>query len=87
MNQTIESQVINIISMTAKIPVENIRPEQLIADVCESSLDLVNLLFDLEDKFDICIPDDAKYLKTIRDIVIDVEKLIEEKETNLESVE
>ena len=84
MSQSINNRIISVISNVTKIPVENIQSEQLIAELCESSLDLVTLLFDLEDEFNITIPDEARELKTVQDIVMGVEKLIHEKKMHEE---
>jgi acyl carrier protein len=82
MNQeTTEFRVINLIAKAQKIPAENIHPDQAIEEVCEDSLDMVNLLFALEDEFNLSIPDEARESKTIRDIVNGIEKLLQTEET------
>lgn len=49
---------------------------ELVSDLGLSSLDMVNIVVAFEDEFDIEIPDsDIKYLKTIGDIQIYVEKI------------
>lgn len=81
MNQeTIEFRVINLIAKAQKIPAENIHLDQAIEEVCEDSLDMVNLLFSLEDEFNLSIPDEAKESKTIRDIVNGIEQLLQTEE-------
>lgn len=80
MEQTLESRVINIIAKNQKISPADIRLEQLIEEVCEDSLDIVQMLFALEDEFNIDIPDEAKELKTIGDIVRGIAKLVALKE-------
>jgi acyl carrier protein len=80
MNKIVENRVINLIAKTQKISIDDIKLDQLIEDICEDSLDVVNLLFELEDEFDLSIPDEAKESKTIRDIVIGIEKLMNAKQ-------
>lgn len=80
MTPTIEHRVIQIVAKTTKISPEDVQLDQLIEDVCEDSLDQVNLLFELEDEFDVDIPDEARESKTIQDIVLGIEKLMQAKE-------
>lgn len=86
MNQSIEHRVFKILAKTKKCQPQDIKPEQLIEDICEDSLDQVNLLFELEDEFDIDIPDEARELKTVQEIVAGVEKLVNAKQEQEESV-
>jgi acyl carrier protein len=79
MNQSIEQRVLKIIAKIKNISPNDIRVEQAIEEVCEDSLDVVSLLFDLEDEFEISIPDEAKELKTIQDMINGIETLIQAK--------
>ena len=58
--------------------VENIKPEtSLMNDLEADSLDAVEVMMDIEDEFDIEIPDeDAEEFKNIKDIVSYVESKI-----------
>jgi acyl carrier protein len=77
MNQQIQDKVIQIIAKTQKLPPENIQLNQTIAEICEDSLDLVSLVFALEDEFNLDVSDKAKEAKTVEDIIVGIEHLIE----------
>lgn len=81
--QSIEQRVINLIAKTQNIPVENIHLDQAIEEICQDSLDMVNVLFALEDEFNLSIPDEAKESKTIRDIVKGISVLLQQNEDAL----
>lgn len=59
------------------VPAENVKMESnIIEDLGADSLDVVELVMALEEKFDVEIPDsDAEKLKTIADVVSFVEGL------------
>lgn len=77
MEQGIEKRVLKIIAKIKNISPEDIKLTQSIQEVCEDSLDMVTLLFDLEDEFSISIPDEAKELKTIQEMIVGIEKLVQ----------
>ncbi len=64
-------QVRAIIAKQLDIPEENIKPESsLIEDLKADSLDVVELVMDLEQEFDIEIPDDElPLIRTVGDII------------------
>jgi len=71
-------RVIRVISQTQKIPLETVKPESTFADLKIDSLDAINILFALENEFNINIPDDAgQELKTVNDLAAGVGKLLE----------
>ena len=75
MTQSVEHRVLKIIAKTKQIPPNEIQLEQSIDEIYEDSIDMVSFLFDLEDEFDIKIPDTAKELKTIQQIITAIEQL------------
>ncbi len=77
MDQQIQNRVIQIIAKNQKIPPEKIQLNQTIEEICEDSLDLVGLVFALEDEFNLDVSDKAKEAKTVRDIIVGVETLLE----------
>ncbi len=78
MNQEVAMRVIKVIAKTQKIPESSIELNQKIQDICPHSLNLVDLLFEIEDEFDISIADEnAQKLETVQDIVTGIEKLLE----------
>jgi len=68
---TLEDKVINIISDQLGIGVEEIKPEaRFLEDLGADSLDLVELVMEMEDEFSISIPDDkVEEIKTVQDTV------------------
>ena len=63
-------RVIRVISETQKIPADTVKPESTFADLKIDSLDAINILFALENEFNISIPDEAagQGLKTVQDL-------------------
>ena len=70
-------RVIRVIAETQRIPVEMIGPEATFEELKFDSLDGINILFALENEFDINIPDeDARQIKSIPEMVAGIEKLL-----------
>lgn len=69
-------KVIEILSEFTELKSEDMNQDtRLIADLCLNSLDVVNVVVEFEDEFDIEIPDEKiKELQTIGDIVKFLEK-------------
>ncbi len=69
--------VVDVVVEQLSVPKENVKMESnIIEDLGADSLDVVELVMALEEKFDIEIPDsDAEKLKTIADVVTFVEGL------------
>jgi acyl carrier protein len=55
----ITEEVMQIISRELKIPLERLTPDTALQDLGVESLDLIEIIFALEEKFDINIPYDA----------------------------
>jgi acyl carrier protein len=77
MNKEVIERVINVISRTQKIPRENITVDKTLEELGIDSFDGVNLLFALEDEFNVSLPDDAKGLKTVSDVVTGMQVFLE----------
>ncbi len=60
------------------IPVEKVTPDaNILKDLGADSLDLIELLTQLEDDYGIVIPDDeVEGLVTVADVAVEIEKLI-----------
>ncbi|MEO8127705.1 MAG: acyl carrier protein [Bryobacteraceae bacterium] len=70
------TRVINVIATTQHIPVENITADSTFEELKIDSLDGINILFALENEFNISIPDDeARGIRTVREMAAGVEKL------------
>jgi acyl carrier protein len=57
--ETITDEVMQIISKQLKIPLERLTPGTALQDLGVASLDFIEIIFALEEKFDISIPYNA----------------------------
>lgn len=72
-----ETRVIRVIAETQKIPIERIGAQSSFEEMKFDSLDGINILFALENEFDINIPDDAaREIKSVPEMVAGIEKLL-----------
>ncbi len=71
-----KNEVIEIISKVTEIPVKKINLDaNLVKDLKLESLDLVSLVAEFEEKYNIVVDDkDIKNLQTVKDIVDYIEK-------------
>jgi acyl carrier protein len=77
MSQTVTDRVIAVIAATQKISAEKIRPESTFQELGIDSLDGINILFALENEFDINIPDDsARSIRTVSEMIDGVDALL-----------
>jgi len=77
MPQDLISRVTRVIASTQKIPPETVTIDKSFEELKIDSLDGINILFALEGEFDVDIPDDAaRSIRTIREMVEGIEKLL-----------
>jgi acyl carrier protein len=57
MNDTIQQQVFEIIAKQAKTDVAKVKPESTLKDLGVASLEAIELIFDIEEHFNINFPD------------------------------
>lgn len=70
MPDDLTQDVIAIIAREQRIPVESIKPDSTFEELKIDSLDGVNIVFALEERFNLSIPDDvAKEMKSIQQVV------------------
>jgi len=75
------ARVIQVIAETQHLPPESITIEQTFAELKFDSLDGMNIMFAIENEFDISIPDEqAVQIKSVREMVEGIEKLVAAKE-------
>jgi acyl carrier protein len=75
--EDVAQRCIEIIARSKSIPVESISLSSNFDELAVDSLDKINISFEVEDLFDIEIPDDAlSTLKTVGDVVEGVRKLL-----------
>lgn len=79
MSEELTERVLKTIAAAQRIPVERISIDSTFEELGIDSMDGVNILFALENEFNITIPDEAaKQIRSIREMVEGVEKLLNE---------
>ncbi|KAA0069776.1 phosphopantetheine-binding protein [Rhodanobacter sp. T12-5] len=82
MTATIQQQVFEIIAKQAKIEVATIRPESTLKDLGVASLEAIEMIFDIEEHFDINFPEQqgANFdTDTAQSLVDAVQKALDDK--------
>jgi acyl carrier protein len=73
-------RVIKVIAETQRIPPEKITAESTFQELQIDSLDGINVLFAVENEFDINVPDDAaKSIRSVQQMAEGVEALLKQK--------
>jgi acyl carrier protein len=81
MPDQLTQRVLNTIAATQRISPEKVRADSSFQELGIDSMDGINILFALENEFDITIPDEqAKQIRSVREIVEGVQKLVAESE-------
>lgn len=76
MSETIFQKVAELIAKTKKVPVEQLTPDTTFEELRMDSLDGISLVFELEEAFNVSIPDEeALKFKDIRQVVEGLEKI------------
>lgn len=82
MNNTTQQQVFEIIAKQAKLDVAIVKPESTLKDLGVASLEAIELIFDIEEHFNINFPDQqgANFdTDTVQSLVDAVQKALDEK--------
>ena len=80
MPDELSDRVIKVIAETQHLPIDKITIDSSFQDLNIDSLDGMQILFALENEFDINIPDDAaREIKSIREMVDGVRQLVDAK--------
>jgi len=83
MSNEISERVRTVMAKHLRVPVENIASDATFEDLKIDSLDSVNLLFEIEDEFDISINDQqARDIKSVPEMVAGIEQLLAAKAEN-----
>jgi acyl carrier protein len=78
MPDQLTQRVLNCIAATQRISPEKVTIDKSFQELGIDSMDGINILFALENEFDITIPDEqAKQIRSIPDMVDGVRKLVE----------
>jgi len=76
----IAQTIIDLIATQKSLPPESITPASSFDELRMDSLDKINLSFEVEERFNISIPDNAlDSLRTVGDVIAGVERLQAEK--------
>ena len=79
MSEELTKKVIQIIADTQRMPVDKITPDSTFQELGIDSLDGINILFALENEFNINIPDDAaQTIRSVREMTEGVQKRIDD---------
>ena len=78
-----EQTIFDIIAKTCSVPRDRITLDSTLKDLDVHSLDAVQVLFEIEDKFDISVPEreDQYSAGTVRDLIEGVDRLLAVKAT------
>lgn len=82
MNDTTQQQVSEIIAKQAKLDVAMVKPESTLKDLGIASLEAIELIFDIEEHFNITFPDQqgANFdSDTVQSLVDAVQKALDDK--------
>jgi acyl carrier protein len=78
-------RVLKTLADTQKLPLEKVTPTSTFEELGIDSLDGINILFALENEFDINIPDEsARLVRDIQQLAEGVQKLLNAKSTPAE---
>ena len=79
MSEQLTQRVLSVIATTQRISPEKVTIDSSFQELGIDSMDGINILFALENEFDITIPDEqAKQIRSIREMVAGIEKLVSE---------
>lgn len=82
-DEEIKEKVFDIVAKEARLERETLSLDTNLEDLGIESLDMVQILFGIEDTFDVYVPqdDDSFKLEKMQDVVEGVKKLIADKQT------
>jgi len=78
------AKVMQVIAQTQHIPIDSISPGSTFEQLKIDSLDGINIVFALENAFQVSVPDDGvQNMRSIQQVVEGVRKLLEEKKQSV----
>jgi len=85
MSEQLTERVLKVIATSKRIPLEQVTIDSEFQQLNIDSMDAVEILFALENEFDINIPDDdVREVRNVRQMVAGVEKLVAAKASGAE---
>jgi acyl carrier protein len=83
MSDELIQRVLNVIATSKRIPLETVTIDSDFQTLGIDSMDAVEILFALENEFDVTIPDEeARAVRSIRDMCAGVDKLVTAKDAS-----
>jgi acyl carrier protein len=80
MSDELTERILNVIATSKRIPVEQVTIDSEFQQLGIDSMDAVEILFALENEFDINIPDEeVRHVRNVRQMAEGVERLIADK--------
>lgn len=88
MTPTLQNQIFAIIADQAKLDVSAVRSESTLKDLGVASLDAIEILFEIEEKFDVTLSDSDADLKsdTVEGLIVAVQRALDDKSAPLPAV-
>lgn len=77
MSTELTKRIISVIASTQCLPEEEISVDSSFEELGIDSLDSINILFALEEEFDIVIPNDPKHIRSVRQMLEGIEGLLQ----------
>ena len=75
--ETVSERVVRVFAKFKKMPPEDIKMDTSFEELGLDSLDGLNLIFELEEEFDIMVPDDkVQSMKSVAEVVEGIEWLL-----------
>jgi len=85
MAETVAERVVRVIAEFKKVPAEEVKMETTFDELGLDSLDGLNLIFELEEEFDLTVPDNQiQNMKSVEQVVAGIEALLEAKEKGID---
>jgi acyl carrier protein len=79
----LEEGVLDVLKQVSRRPIEPSLDSDLVADLGFDSLQILEVIAELEDRFDISIPlNDVPATRTVAQVVAQVARLVEDRATN-----
>ncbi len=86
MSEELIQRVLKVIATSKRIPLETVTIDSDFQSLGIDSMDAVEILFALENEFDITIPDEeARAVRSIRDMCAGVERLVAAKQAGAQA--
>ncbi len=80
--ESVEGRVLRVIATSRRLPLDSITPDSTFEQLGIDSLDRINILFELENEFDISIDDEqAKTIANIPQMVAGIQQLLQARQS------